>query len=125
MQSIKSSKKTSKQANEIVAAAVEATAAADVNTKPRASRSSKTKKSEPAETGTVKHHHKSTTSVVAEPAVEVNEVHTAAAPAPARTVTHEEIARVAHSYWVARGYAHGSAEADWLRAERELLSARD
>lgn len=42
------------------------------------------------------------------------------AVAPSHQVTHEEIAKLAHSYWAARGYAHGSAEADWLRAEREL-----
>ncbi len=35
-------------------------------------------------------------------------------------VTHEQIARLAYSYWAARGYAPGSPEQDWLRAEREL-----
>lgn len=39
---------------------------------------------------------------------------------PVRVVTHEEIARVAYSYWAARGYQGGSPEEDWLRAEREL-----
>ncbi|MBV8898126.1 MAG: DUF2934 domain-containing protein [Acidobacteriaceae bacterium] len=37
-----------------------------------------------------------------------------------RPVTHEDIAALAHSYWVARGYAPGSPEQDWLRAERQL-----
>lgn len=32
----------------------------------------------------------------------------------------EEVARLAHSYWVARGHRHGSHEEDWLRAEQEL-----
>ena len=32
---------------------------------------------------------------------------------------HEEIARIAYSYWQARGGLHGSAEEDWYRAERE------
>jgi hypothetical protein len=32
----------------------------------------------------------------------------------------EEIARLAYSYWEARGYQGGSPEEDWLRAEREL-----
>jgi hypothetical protein len=32
----------------------------------------------------------------------------------------EEIARLAHKYWAERGFAHGSAEQDWLRAEQEL-----
>jgi hypothetical protein len=121
MQSSKASKKTSKQANETVASAQELVGAADVTTKPRASRSSKTKKSEPPETGTVKHHHKSTPPVVAEsPVVEVV---IDALPTP-REVSHEEISELAYSYWLARGCTHGSAEADWLNAERELLEAR-
>jgi hypothetical protein len=41
----------------------------------------------------------------------------AAAPAPSR----EEIARLAYSYWEARGRQHGSPQEDWYRAERELL----
>jgi hypothetical protein len=35
--------------------------------------------------------------------------------------TPEEIAHLAYSYWEARGGGHGSAEEDWLRAERDLL----
>lgn len=35
-------------------------------------------------------------------------------------VTTEDIARLAHSFWAARGYQHGSAEEDWFRAERQL-----
>jgi hypothetical protein len=41
-------------------------------------------------------------------------------PKPPRIPTHQEIARLAYSYWEARGRQPGSAEADWLRAEREL-----
>ncbi|HWD99238.1 MAG TPA: DUF2934 domain-containing protein [Bryobacteraceae bacterium] len=33
---------------------------------------------------------------------------------------HEEIAVLAYSYWTERGAQGGSAEEDWLRAEREL-----
>ena len=36
----------------------------------------------------------------------------------------EEIARLAYSYWEARGCQGGSPEDDWLRAERELQSQR-
>ena len=36
--------------------------------------------------------------------------------------THEQIARMAHSYWVARGQQGGSPEEDWARAEQELRS---
>jgi hypothetical protein len=35
----------------------------------------------------------------------------------------EEIARLAYSYWEARG-GGGSPEDDWFRAERELLGKR-
>jgi len=38
---------------------------------------------------------------------------------PARP-THAEIARLAYSYWEARGGHGGSAWEDWFRAEREL-----
>jgi hypothetical protein len=37
-------------------------------------------------------------------------------PAP----SHEEVARLAYSYWEARGCQGGSPEEDWLRAEIEI-----
>jgi uncharacterized protein involved in copper resistance len=40
--------------------------------------------------------------------------------APDSTVDRRAIARLAYSYWEARGYVGGSAEEDWLRAEREI-----
>jgi hypothetical protein len=43
-----------------------------------------------------------------------------AAAAVACGPTREEIANLAYSYWEARGFAAGSSEEDWLRAEREL-----
>jgi hypothetical protein len=36
----------------------------------------------------------------------------------------ETIANLAYSYWQARGYTGGSAEEDWLRAEREVRKGR-
>jgi hypothetical protein len=36
--------------------------------------------------------------------------------------TTDDIARLAYSYWEARGYQGGSPEEDWLRAEAELRS---
>jgi hypothetical protein len=39
-----------------------------------------------------------------------------------RPPTHEEIARLAYSYWEARGCQGGSPLEDWCRAERELRS---
>ena len=41
--------------------------------------------------------------------------------APAPSPSREEIARLAEKYWMERGRTDGSAEQDWLRAERELL----
>jgi hypothetical protein len=35
--------------------------------------------------------------------------------------SHEEIERLARSYWAQRGYQDGFAEQDWLRAEQDLL----
>jgi len=38
------------------------------------------------------------------------------------TPNQDDIARLAYSYWEARGENGGSAEEDWFRAERELLA---
>jgi len=38
------------------------------------------------------------------------------------TPSRDEIARLAYSYWEARGCQGGSPEEDWLRAEQELMS---
>jgi len=46
----------------------------------------------------------------------------AASPAEPVSIDTEAIAHLAYSFYEARGYAGGSAEEDWLRAERELLS---
>ncbi len=49
----------------------------------------------------------------------------AAAPSAAPPVSDdEEIARIAYSYFEARGYQHGSDEEDWLRAEQEYRSRK-
>jgi len=43
--------------------------------------------------------------------------------APARPEA-EEIALLAHRYWLARGCPAGSPEEDWFRAEEELKTRR-
>jgi hypothetical protein len=44
------------------------------------------------------------------------------APSPAVVIdlSREEVARLAYSYWEARGYQGGSPLEDWVRAENEL-----
>jgi hypothetical protein len=37
------------------------------------------------------------------------------------SVSREEIAMLAHRFWIERGGQHGSHVDDWIRAERELL----
>ncbi len=39
--------------------------------------------------------------------------------------THDDIARLAYSYWEARGFAGGSPWEDWFRAEEELKRRKD
>jgi hypothetical protein len=120
MQLNKSSKKTKKTADKApVAAAPEksAVAAPEMKPKPRALKSSTPKKGEEKVTASPSHHHK----VISSPAVTVTEAITETVThTVAKVVTHEDIAKLAHSYWVARGYAHGSPHEDWARAEREL-----
>ena len=43
----------------------------------------------------------------------------------ALTVDREAIALLAYSYWEARGFAGGSAEEDWLRAEVEIRTGQN
>jgi hypothetical protein len=33
---------------------------------------------------------------------------------------HDQIAQLAHKYWIERGGRHGHHEEDWFRAEQEL-----
>jgi hypothetical protein len=35
--------------------------------------------------------------------------------------SHDDIAKLAHALWEARGGGDGGAEEDWLEAERQLL----
>jgi len=55
-------------------------------------------------------------------AVQITE--TAAGPPTGEVVTdprqHKKIARLAYSYWEARGCPLGSPEEDWFRAEEEI-----
>jgi len=44
-------------------------------------------------------------------------------PPVGKTPSHEEIAQLAHRYFVERGGKNGADRQDWLRAERELKGA--
>jgi hypothetical protein len=50
-------------------------------------------------------------------------VETAAAVAVPGGSFQEAVARLAYSFAEARGFAGGSPEEDWLRAEQELLAS--
>jgi len=45
-----------------------------------------------------------------------------APPAAIAEDRHTAIAKIAYGYWEARGFQHGSAHEDWLRAEAEYRS---
>jgi len=36
-------------------------------------------------------------------------------------LSYEQVAQLAHRYWIERGHAHGYHEEDWFRAEQELI----
>jgi len=61
-------------------------------------------------------HSQTTAEIPVSPAREPEAPLAASAPAP----SHEEIARLAYTYWLARECAGGSPEEDWQRAEQEL-----
>jgi len=70
--------------------------------------------------------HKATPAVESSPSNDINALAAAVAvtassnPVVAGSPTFDEIAKLAYSYWQARGYQGGSQEEDWLRAEQEL-----
>jgi hypothetical protein len=41
-------------------------------------------------------------------------------PAETKSVSHDEIAQLAHRLWAERGHQHGEPELDWFRAEQKL-----
>jgi hypothetical protein len=36
------------------------------------------------------------------------------------SITHDQVALLAHRFWIERGRKHGHHEEDWFRAEQEL-----
>lgn len=137
MQSSNASK-TTKIADENKTSVPETSTAAEKISKPRTSRSSKQKK-QPSETGSAKHRKNGsleTLETTQFDSVESRVIDAVGVMTPAGksseigsksseiSPSHEEIAKLAHSYWVGRGYQHGSPEEDWQRAEWELKAKR-
>jgi hypothetical protein len=142
MQSNKTSKKTRNNADETASPMPDTAMTSDTAATPRASKSSKPK-NETGETAPAKRHRKAAT-VVAPQEESVAATGAAVAMAPEPTITlqsaatepepaiqvemsatstrpsRDEVARLAYSYWLARGCGHGSHQEDWFRAEREL-----
>jgi hypothetical protein len=42
-----------------------------------------------------------------------------------RSISYEDVAGLAYSFWIERGQAHGHHEEDWLRAAHELQNIAD
>ncbi len=42
------------------------------------------------------------------------------APGTPKSVSHEDVAQLAHRFWAERGFQHGHDAEDWFRAEQEL-----
>ncbi len=130
MQSSNPSKKKRKIADEKSAPAPEATVAAEPQMSSRFVTSSRKKTDTLVDAGAGKTHRKLSSplsldasrqeSPVDEPAKTMGAAAGAEQTFTTREVSEEEIAKLAHSYWVERGYAHGHSNADWLRAEQEL-----
>ncbi len=87
------------------------TVAAELPSKPRATRT-KTPRTAPV------------VEVASKPRVKTVKHSKAAVAVITETVVrsaHEQIAEIAYGYWEARSGQHGNAEQDWLRAEQEYL----
>ncbi len=162
MQSRKASnsKKVNKNTNE-ASVNEKSAAGAQLTAKPRASRSSKSKKEVSSEAPIAKSRRKSAigasdiptseSSLVANALREIevtdapktmsaaagaefvpsestmiDPVGVIAAPENGTGPQHsrEDVAKLAYSYWIVRGYSHGMADEDWLRAEAELAGKR-
>ena len=38
------------------------------------------------------------------------------------SISHDQVAKLAHRFWIERGHTHGHHEEDWFRAEKALRS---
>lgn len=129
MQSSNTSKKTRKKTAEEPVTAVPETGkvSAEIKSRSRASKSSAPKE-EPKVTGRAKHRNPvASESAIPSRAVDSPVIDPVGVMTPSpesQEITHAHIETLAYSYWIARDYAHGSADEDWRRAERELKEKR-
>jgi hypothetical protein len=127
MQSSKTTKKTAKPAAEVTAASEKKTVkeAAKTTRAPRAAKSD----TAVSTTAAAKGHRKAASPISPAVSASVEQPRAMAATATASAVpvsspvaepTHEDIAVLAYSYFVARGYEHGYEKQDWERAVAAL-----
>ena len=122
MQSENTSKTTRKNAKAKTLETVE-TPKAEVKT--RATKSSPTKSSASKKSAaSPKHHHSAAPEKLkaAKPIALAEIAEETTTICEEKEIGHEDIARLAHSFWAARNYVQGSPDEDWLRAEKELAS---
>lgn len=146
MQSSKTSKPSRKKAIDAAASSAEKTGAAEVKITARAPRAAQSKKTvDPVPAAAKSHRKPAVKSIVNESTVEAIVATETVAPkamaaaagqsvalsadpvgpvAMPVTLSQEEVAKLAYSYWVDRNYEHGYAEQDWHRAIIELSKAR-
>jgi hypothetical protein len=106
---------------------------AKATSKPRKTATKKDKVAEPAKAATASRQEDGlvakaetvkTVKASAKPNTNATSIHKVADLAKAQRPSREEIERAAYDFWAKRGYQHGYALQDWLRAERELLRAK-
>ena len=49
-----------------------------------------------------------------------SDIQAAQQESPAAAIAHHEVAELAYYFWAQRGWQHGDALGDWLRAEQQL-----
>lgn len=122
MQSKKAPKKTATTVEKGTVAKQSETGVVENAPSPRPAKATKPKATGNAKAVSAAHKHKAVPAEKAlAAAVPSSATFSASVEGEGRaTVSQEDIAKLAHSYWLQRG-EHGSHEEDWFRAEQELL----
>ena len=80
----------------------------------------KTTRTTATKTATASKPRKAATKKTAEAATADPTSNNGHAVTQGRSVRHDDVAKLAHTYWQQRGGKHGHHEEDWYRAEQEL-----